>query len=244
MPDSLAALHSKEGVEARDGRVRPVLAGRTADDLSGRVSPTGDHPWGFPESTRRPGAIGDPAPASDRPIAEDYLPTALNELDLDSLLVAPVTTGVQQECVLLIEDSEEAMLLVRYSLQAYGDGRYRLKWVESLSEGLEQLSKGGVDIVLLDLGLPDSSGPTGLASVREAAPEVPVPVLVLTGDTREETEFAAAAYGMDEYLVKNQVSGAQLVRAVHSSIRANRLQKRQKAIDDGLIKQLHWKASA
>ena len=191
---------------------------------------------------RTPEAIEHPAPASDRPIAEDYLPTALNELDLDSLLVAPATTGVQQECVLLIEDSEEAMLLVRYSLQAYGDGRYRLKWVESLSEGLVQLSKGGVDIVLLDLGLPDSSGPSGLASVREAAPEVPV--LVLTGDTREETEFAAAAYGMDDYLVKNQLSGAQLVHAIRSSIRANKLQKRQNAIDDGLIKQLHWKASA
>jgi DNA-binding response OmpR family regulator len=163
-------------------------------------------------------------------------------LDLESLLVAPLSTGVPQECVLLIEDDEEAMLLVRYSLQEYGEGRFRLKWVETLSEGLTQLSKGGVDIVLVDLGLPDSSGPSSLASVREAAPEVPV--LVLTGDTREETEFAAAAYGMDDYLVKNQLSGAQLLYAIRYSIRANKLEKRQKAIDDGLIKQLHWNASA
>ncbi len=170
------------------------------------------------------------------------MPTARNELDLESLLVAPLSTGVPQECVLLIEDDEEAMLLVRYSLQEYGEGRFRLKWVETLSEGLTQLSKGGVDIVLVDLGLPDSSGPSSLASVREAAPEVPV--LVLTGDTREETEFAAAAYGMDDYLVKNQLSGAQLLYAIRYSIRANKLEKRQKAIDDGLIKQLHWNASA
>jgi hypothetical protein len=56
MPDSLAALHSKEGVEARDGRVRPVLAGRTADDLSGRVSPTGTIPGVFlnPQEGREP----------------------------------------------------------------------------------------------------------------------------------------------------------------------------------------------
>ena len=134
------------------------------------------------------------------------------------------------------------MLLVRYSLQAYGDGRYLLKWVESLSEGLEHLSKGSVGIVLVDLDLPDSSGPSGLASVREAAPEVPV--LVLTGDTREETCFAAAAYGMDEYLLKDQLSGAELVQAIRSSIRANRLRERQNAIDDGIIKRLHWKASA
>jgi len=122
--------------------------------------------------------------------------------------------------------------------QAYGDGRYRLKWVESLNDGLEQLAKGGVDIVLIDLGLPDSSGPSSLASVRKTAPEVPV--LVLTGDTCEETEFAAAAYGMDDYLIKDQVAGAQLVHAIHSSIRARKLQKRQKDIDDQLIQRLHW----
>jgi DNA-binding NarL/FixJ family response regulator len=187
---------------------------------------------------RTPEAIEHPAPASDRPIAEDYLPTALNELDLDSLLVAPAATGVRPEKVLLIEDSEEAMLLVRYSLQAYGDGRYRLKWVESLSEGLVQLSQGGVDIVLLDLGLPDSSWPSTLASVREKGPEVPV--LVLTGDTRRETKFAAAAYGMDEYLLKDQVSGAQLVRAVRTVIGARKLQKRQNDIDEQIMQQLHW----
>jgi DNA-binding response OmpR family regulator len=146
----------------------------------------------------------------------DDLPTALNELDWDSLLVAPAATGRRQECVLLIEDNEEAMLLVRYSLQAYGDARFRLKWVESLREGLDQLSKGGVDLVVLDLGLPDTSGNSSLAWVREMAPEVPV--LVLTGDTRDETEFAAAALGVDDYLVKDQVSGAQLVKAVHTMI--------------------------
>jgi hypothetical protein len=47
------------------------------------------------------------------------------------------------------------MLLVRYAFQAYGDGRYRLKWVESSSDGLEQLSKGGEDIVVIDLDLPE-----------------------------------------------------------------------------------------
>jgi DNA-binding response OmpR family regulator len=168
------------------------------------------------------------------------LRTTLNELDLDSLLVAPATTGIRQECVLLIEDDQAAMLLVRYSLQAYGDGRYRLKWVESLSEGLEQLSNGGVDIVLIDLGLPDSSGPSGLASVREAAPDVPV--LVLTADTREETEFAAAAWGVDDYLLKAQASGAQLVRALRKLIDARNLQKRQNAMADRLMLRLHWKS--
>ena len=162
------------------------------------------------------------------------LPTALNELDVDSLLVAPAATGIRPECVLLIEDSEEAMLLVRYSLQVYGDGRYLLKWVVNLSDGLGQLSRGGGDIVLLDLGQENGSGPSTLDLVREAASEVPV--LVLAGDTREETEFAAAAWGVDDYLVKDQVSGAELVHIVRTLIDARRMQKRQKAIGDRLLR--------
>ena len=67
---------------------------------------------------------------------------------------------------------------------------------------------------------------------------------MLTGDTREKTEFAAAAYGMDEYLVKDQVSGAQLVRAVRTVIGARNLQKRQSAMADRLMLRLHWIASA
>lgn len=165
------------------------------------------------------------------------MPTALNELDVDSLLVAPAATGIRPECVLLIEDSEEAMLLVRYSLQVYGDGRYLLKWVVNLSDGLGQLSRGGGDIVLLDLGQENGSGPSTLDLVREAASEVPV--LVLAGDTREETEFAPAAWGVDDYLLKDQVSGAQLVKAIGSSIRAKKSLERQKANDDGLVQRLH-----
>jgi DNA-binding response OmpR family regulator len=159
--------------------------------------------------------------------------------DVDCLLRVTTVTGKLQECVLLIEDSEDAMLLVRYSLLEYGDGRYRLKWVESLSEGLDLLSKGGVDIVLLDLSLRDSAGPSSFASVRETAPEVPV--LVLTGDTSEETEFAAAAWGVDDYLVKDQVSGARLVEVIHTLIDARKLQKRRKAMHDRLIQRSRWK---
>jgi DNA-binding NarL/FixJ family response regulator len=61
-------------------------------------------------------------------------------------------------------------------------------------------------------------------------------VLVLTGDTREETEFAASAWGVDDYLVKDQVSGAQLVHVVRTLIDARVMQKRQKAIGDRLLR--------
>ncbi len=58
------------------------------------------------------------------------------------------------------------MLLVQCALQEHGDGRYHLDWTTKLSDGLERLSKGGVDIVLLDLNLPDKLGPRSWAAER------------------------------------------------------------------------------
>lgn len=159
---------------------------------------------------------------------------------VDCLPRETTPTGKPQECVLLIEDSEDAMLLVRYALQEFGNGKYRLEWAKGLSEGLDQLSKGKIDIVLLDLGLPDSSGPSSYAWVREIAPEVPV--LVLTGDTREETEFAVTASGVEDYLVKDQVSGHLLIQAIHAALYANRQKSRPTTMSYQLTQRLHWKA--
>ncbi len=129
-------------------------------------------------------------------------------------------TGGHPECVLLIDDSEESMLLVQYALQQYGEGNYRLKWAQRLSEGLDQILKGGIDIVLLDLGLPESSGAESYAWVREIASNIPV--VVLTGDAREETEAAVTASGVEYYLVKDQVSGALLLRTIRAALCAKR----------------------
>ena len=129
---------------------------------------------------------------------------------------ATAPTRTLQDCVLLIEDSEDSMLLVKYALQEFGEGKYRLEWASNLSNGLEQLADGGVDVVLLDLGLPESNGPASYAWVREMAPKLPV--VVLTGDACEETEVTVTASGVDDYLVKDKTSGALLLEAIHAAI--------------------------
>ena len=126
----------------------------------------------------------------------------------------------RQECVLLIEDNEDAMLLVRYALQEYGNGTYRLEWADGLTAGLRRLAKGGIDLVILDLGLPDSSGPESYATVRKAVPDLPV--LVLTGDTRECVECKVAAAGVEDFLLKDEISGELLVQAIRSALYSNR----------------------
>ena len=145
------------------------------------------------------------------------------EDDLECLPRATGPAAKLQESVLLIEDNEEAMWLVRYALQEHGKGKYRLEWADTLSGGLDQLSRGGIDIVLLDLGLPDSSGPESYAWIREVCPKVPV--VVLTGNTSEETEFAVTASGVEGYLVKDQVSGSLLLQAIRAALHANKQRK-------------------
>jgi len=133
-----------------------------------------------------------------------------------------------QECVLLVEDDEEAMLLVRYALQEYGNGTYRLEWADGLTTSLHRLANGGVDLVILDLGLPESSGPASYEVLRKAAPDLPI--LVLTGDTRESTELKVAAHGVEDFLVKDEVSGGLLVEAIRAALYSNRRWQEQRNV--------------
>jgi DNA-binding response OmpR family regulator len=130
--------------------------------------------------------------------------------------------------VLLIEDSEDAMWLVRYAIEEHGSGEYRLEWANSLIHGLEHLSKGSADVIILDLGLPESSGPESYAWVREIAPKTPV--VVLTGDSRDETEFAVTASGAEGYLMKDLASGALLIRSIRAALYANKQRQEERDI--------------
>jgi DNA-binding response OmpR family regulator len=146
-----------------------------------------------------------------------------------------------EESVLLIEDSEDAMLLVRYALNEYGDGRFKLEWESCLQDGLARIAQGGTDVILLDLGLPECSGATSYAKVREAAPHLPV--VVLTGDTREETELSVFSGGVEDYLVKDQVSGSLLITVLDEALRKNRRQH-PKNMSHHISKRFHWRAKA
>jgi DNA-binding response OmpR family regulator len=137
--------------------------------------------------------------------------------------------------VLLIDDSEDGMLFVEHALQDCRVEEYRLEWAKTLSNGLDQLAYGGIDLVVLDLGLPECSGSVSYAWVRQVTRDVPV--VVLTGDLREDTEFSVTASGVEDYLVKDQISGAQLVQAIrialfartehqYSKIQASKLTRR------------------
>jgi CheY-like chemotaxis protein len=132
----------------------------------------------------------------------------------------PAEVSADQRHVLLIDDSQDLMLLVEQALQKYGSGRYRLSWAKCLKDSFCGLIGGGVDVVLLDLGLPESSGLISYAFVRGCAPEVPT--IVLTSDDSPETKDLIVAAGVDHYLVKQRTSGDLLMDAIEGVLQSQR----------------------
>jgi signal transduction histidine kinase len=91
-----------------------------------------------------------------------------------------------------------------------------------LREALVLLAKGGIDIVLLDLGLPAGHG---LDTVRRALAVAPgVPLVVLTGLDDEALAAEAMKEGAQDYLIKGEIENRALPRALRHSIERQRMQ--------------------
>jgi two-component system, cell cycle sensor histidine kinase and response regulator CckA len=123
--------------------------------------------------------------------------------------------------ILLIEDNPGDALLIREMLSEVGS--YALKQADRLSSGLQLLQQNSFDVVLLDLGLPDSSGIETFRRVQKEKPEAPL--IVLTGLTDEEIAVHAISLGAQDFLVKGKIDGELLARAIRYAIERKRAQQ-------------------
>ena len=114
--------------------------------------------------------------------------------------------------ILLIEDSPGDRRLVCAYMSDIEGRHPQIHCVERLDEGLARLKQGPIDTVILDLSLPDS---TGLQTFRKLHSEAPnMPIIVLTGTQDETLGLEAVRIGAEDYLVKNQIDGRQLIRSI------------------------------
>lgn len=128
--------------------------------------------------------------------------------------------------VLLIEDNPGDVLLVKNMLN-YGHAEYEITCAERLSMGIKEIKSAAFDVVLLDLGLPDSDGLDSLKKILETNSKVPV--IVLTGLSDEATGLQAVKEGAQDYLIKGQIDTNILVRTIkHSIERLKHLTERKK----------------
>jgi len=118
--------------------------------------------------------------------------------------------------LLLVEDNSGDALFVREALNGEGLQKTELTHVQSLSKAEERLKGGGVDIAVLDLGLPDAQG---LAAVRRAHAVAPhVPLVVLTCLDDESMAIQALQEGAQDYLIKGQIDSRGLFRALRYAV--------------------------
>ncbi len=106
--------------------------------------------------------------------------------------------------LILVEDNPGDADLIREMLSQTETMSFEIVWVTRLSEAIHNLGRDFVNLVLLDLNLPDSDGLDTLRAVREAVSAMPI--VVLTGNDDEKTGISAVQAGAQDYLVKSKLN--------------------------------------
>ncbi|MGO9378890.1 MAG: diguanylate cyclase [Dissulfurispiraceae bacterium] len=130
--------------------------------------------------------------------------------------------------LLLVEDDRADAELLKDALSSLRYITVNLLCANSLSSAFTYMDDGQLDVIISDLGLPDSQGLSTLVKISEKVPEVPV--IVLTGYDDEELAVGALKSGAQDYLVKGQIDINILYRSIRYSIERNRLIQQLKSI--------------
>ena len=136
--------------------------------------------------------------------------------------------------VLVVEDSPTDALLLREALTDEPTVQFRTAHAESLSDALRCLQEQQFDLILLDLGLPDSQGLDTFARVREHVPQIPI--VVLTGLDDDALALKAVQEGAQDFLTKGRFDRYWLVRNIRYALERHQmyLEVHALSLTDGL----------
>ncbi len=128
--------------------------------------------------------------------------------------------------ILLVEDNAGDARLLGEMLSAEPQGGFQLIHALRMSEAVIHLTEGKIDVVLLDLGLPDAHGLNSVRRVVAAAPEVAL--IVLTGLNDDELAAQAIREGAQDYLIKGQVNDLTLGQVIGFAIKNHKRQTEER----------------
>jgi len=143
--------------------------------------------------------------------------------------------------VLLIEDNASDARLIQESLAGATDDPFELETADTLATGLQRLSAGGVDAILLDLALPDSFGFETF--IRAKAQALGVAIIVLTGLDDETLALKLVQGGAQDFVTKVDVSGNNLTRAILYAIERERLEREFRKLNEELERRIRDRTS-
>ena len=125
--------------------------------------------------------------------------------------------------LLMVEDNPGDALLLREMLNDQGLRQATFAHVERLCDAEKHLAEHDVDVILLDLGLPDAHGLDAVQRARAIAPRVPL--VVLTGLDDEVLAARALQEGAQDYLIKGQIDGRSLLRSLRYALERKRMEE-------------------
>ncbi len=134
--------------------------------------------------------------------------------------------------LLLVEDNPVDALCLKEALEQSNGTKFEISHVETLAEAKEFLGTEDFDVVVLDLGLPDSQGLETFVEVRDFA--LATPIVVLSGLDDEILAHEAVRKGAQDYLLKDKYDGYFLSRSINYAIERHRFITDQKKVEQAL----------
>jgi PAS domain S-box-containing protein len=130
--------------------------------------------------------------------------------------------------VLMIEDHEDDFLLVSRFVTKIGD--VKIEWRDTLEKGLAYIESTLVDVVLLDMALPDGHGLAILDRVQTRFPTLPI--IILTSGGLAEVSLEAVRHGAQDYLVKGRIDQETLERSLRYAVDRKRVENQHKHAEE------------
>ncbi|MBI4565958.1 MAG: response regulator [Planctomycetes bacterium] len=130
---------------------------------------------------------------------------------------------------LLVEHSAADARLLFEALRSARHVHIDIRHVTDLESALRELRKGGVDLVLLDLTLPDEPGVRSVERTRTIEPSVPI--VVLSAAAEESIAIRAVEAGAQDYLLKGEANAESVLRSIRYALGRARAEEAVREIE-------------
>src|SRR5450432_77835 len=119
--------------------------------------------------------------------------------------------------VLLVEDDPDAATLTRILVTQKQDEMFWVEWKNSILNAVSRLAEPGVDVVLLDLGMPELGVDETLPAIVSVVGKT-IPIVIFTADDSAVSQEVASLQGAVNYLIKQRTSSVELRRALYEAV--------------------------
>ena|SRR3989338_4005697 len=116
--------------------------------------------------------------------------------------------------LLIIEDNPDDIKIIYEILKKSGE--FNINFAETLKKAISYLAENDVDVIFLDLNLPDEIGIRSFVRINNIAKNIPI--IIMSGITDKETIYQVMQKGAQAYLIKGEVEKDALFRIIHYAI--------------------------